>query len=201
MLSTLTASCLALGLLVGCAAGTAERPAGEAASSGASASSGVGRYGQTRLEGPEDARNHYAPVVAMLTPGYIVRVEPASDGDASEHGFIWTVPIWFREPDWRHGAAFSIAQYPTTGRRSGRLVYRFRAWSAPAEQPILHLLLGAGGFVDLDDGVGPRAEVGWLLGRFGRGGALLTVGWEYAASQQLHSGDLSFTFFVPYVVR
>jgi hypothetical protein len=187
-------------VLAGCVAQVPSRPPQVAATGAEAAATAPGRYGQGRLEGPQDARNHYAPIVAMLTPGYTVRLAPAGDEEA-EHGFVWSVPVWFREPDWRHGAALSWAQFPTTGRRSGRLAYRLRLWSAPGEQPLVHLLAGAGGFWDLDEGVGPRAELGWLLGRYGRGGALLSLGWEYAASTRLHAGDLSLTFYVPYVVR
>jgi hypothetical protein len=162
------------------------------------------RYGGDRFEGPYDARNAYAPIVAMLAPGYSLRVSAGAGGELgedAEHGVVWTVPVWFREPAWRHGAALSVAQYPATGRKVGRVVYRLRAWSPDVEGPIVHLLFGAGGFWDLDGGPGPRAEVGWLLGRFGRGGAMLGLGWEYAVRGDGPAGDLSLTFFVPYVVR
>lgn len=169
-------------------------------------SESTGRYGQPRLRGPEDARNAYAPVVAMIVPGYTFRVAGnrpqagARSRDPGAHGFVWSLPFWIRDPAWRHGFAVSFAQYPEPAEQEGRWVYRARLVSAPAQDAILHLLLGLGVSYGRA-GLGPRTELGWLLGRPGRGGALLLASYGYRLSQRAHVGELSVSAFIPYVIR
>lgn len=147
--------------------------------------------------------NGYAPFMALGFPSYSVRVAPVQEDsyDRVAHGLSWNLALLVRPGEWRHGVGLRFTQFlrPASFEWGGS--YRARLVSFPSEEPVAHILLGAGGSFETALGWGTTTESVLLFGKLGRANLAITFAHQYWPDSNENTLSFMLGASVPYVFR